>query len=299
MSKKGGSSPPPAPDPVATANAQTASNIQTAQENQRLNMVNSYGPDGSVTYQSDPSAPGGYSQTTTLSPYQQQLYNLGNQAAVGAYGIANDQLGRVNSALSSQMSAPTLERFNQPDFNSAVNAARDNAYGYATSRLDPQWDQRQQQLETQLANQGLDRNSTAYRTAMGDFGRDRNDAYNQAWQSSYATGQDAEQQGFGQYMQGLDQRNSAAQGGWSNSIYAANQPINQLSALLSTGQVQMPGGIGYSPSHIAGTDVAGITQQNYANNLSRYNIQQQSRNSMLGGLFGLGGAVLGGKWFSG
>lgn len=58
--------------------------------------------------------------------------------------------------------------------------AEDAIYQSATSRLDPQWQQRQTDLETQLAQSGISRNSEAYTRAMADFNRQRSDAYQQA-----------------------------------------------------------------------------------------------------------------------
>jgi hypothetical protein len=58
--------------------------------------------------------------------------------------------------------------------------AENAIYQSATSRLDPQWDQRQQTMETDLANRGITGNSEAYTRAMADFNRQRTDAYEQA-----------------------------------------------------------------------------------------------------------------------
>lgn len=59
--------------------------------------------------------------------------------------------------------------------------ARDKAenaiYGRETARLDPQYAQREQAMNAQLANQGLAPGSTAATAMQGQFGRDRNDAY--------------------------------------------------------------------------------------------------------------------------
>ena len=71
--------------------------------------------------------------------------------------------------------------------------AEDAIYGSAASRLDPQWDQRRQSLETDLANRGISANSDAYSRAVGDFDRSRNDAYAQA-QMNAITGGGAEAQ---------------------------------------------------------------------------------------------------------
>ena len=75
----------------------------------------------------------------------------------------------------------------------ARSSAEDAIYKSATSRLDPQWQQRQTDLETQLANSGISRNSDAYSKAMSDFNSQRTDAYNQA-QMSAVTGGGAEAQ---------------------------------------------------------------------------------------------------------
>lgn len=118
MSKKG-STPAPTPvDPTVVAAAQTQSNEDTAANNQKLNMINTTGPNGSVSYQVDPSAPGGYSQNTTLSPGQQQTYDLTNQANNAALTTANQQIGRVNDALSTPFSYDSL-----PALQYGANAA--------------------------------------------------------------------------------------------------------------------------------------------------------------------------------
>lgn len=247
MSKKGGAQVAPV-DPVATSNAQTASNIATAQEQQRLNMINSNGPTGSVKYQADPSAPGGYSQTTSLSPAEQQTYDLSKQAENGALNTANTQLGRVNDALATPLTTDGLPAlsggvdlshlntggiqtsFNtgQPlqygfnpgqavqgqvgpqDLSAASKQAQDAAYGQAASRLDPQFAQSEEQLRNSLANQGLSQNSDAYRTALDNFSRGKNDAYSTAQNAAVNQGNAASQQLFDQSLQQGQFANQAA-----------------------------------------------------------------------------------------
>ena len=80
-----------------------------------------------------------------------------------------------------------------------------------------------------------------------------------------------------------------------DEAYAARaNPINEISALLSGGQVSTPNFAIAQPAQMPTTDVAGITQQNYQNQMAAYQQQQASRNAMMGGLFGLGGAALSG-----
>lgn len=245
MGKKSGPSAPPAPDPTVVSAAQAEANIKTAQEQQRLNMVNATGPYGQVTYTADPTAPGGYRQTTTLSQGEQAVYDLGNSANVGALQLANQQVGRIGQALATPLSTdglpglsggsdlgagqgirstfdtgPALQYgFNQGqqiqgqvggDLNAARQQAIDATYSQATSRLDPRFDRAQSQLDTRLANQGLSMNSAAAQNAQEQFGRDRNDAYNQAQFSAIQAGEDAAQGQFGRQLSQGQFANQAA-----------------------------------------------------------------------------------------
>lgn len=100
--------PPPAPDPVAVSQAQAQSNIETARENQRLNMVGTSGPQGAVSWVADPTQPGGYRQVTSLSQPEQQSYDLSKQAENAALGVANQQIGRVGGALEAPLTLDGL-----------------------------------------------------------------------------------------------------------------------------------------------------------------------------------------------
>lgn len=110
MGKKSGPTPPPPPDPVKTAQAQAQANIETAREQQRLNLINTYGPQGSVVYAADPNAPGGYRQTTALSPEEQAIYGASKGVELGAVNVAGDQLGRVRTALETPLDTRGLPR---------------------------------------------------------------------------------------------------------------------------------------------------------------------------------------------
>jgi hypothetical protein len=89
MGKKSGSAPQ-APDPVATAQAQTSQNIATARKQAELNRVNSYSPFGSLTYsRADPIFDeSGYN--AALSEWQKQI---------DALGTAPNQTQKVNTGI--------------------------------------------------------------------------------------------------------------------------------------------------------------------------------------------------------
>jgi hypothetical protein len=83
----------------------------------------------------------------------------------------------------------------------AINAA----YGQASSRLDPMWNQREEATRTRLLNQGLDPSSEAYRNEMGSIGQQRNDAYMGAMNSAIGQGTAAGSQAFQNNMMARQQ----------------------------------------------------------------------------------------------
>lgn len=289
MGKKSSPTPPPAPDPTAVANAQSQANIASAQAQQKMNMVNTSGPYGTVTYGSDPNAPSGYSQTTTLNPQEQQILDSGNKAQIGALGVANDQIGRVASALDKGLDPSGVQTtFNQggplqssyapggqiqssydpggtiksqfqhgqqvqgqvgpQDLTGAYQAAANASYNQAASRLDPQWDLQQKQLQTQLANQGLSQDSDAYKNALDQFQRQKTDAYNQANYSSQGQGLNAENTIYNQALSQGQFANQAAGQEYTQNLGAAqfsnqaqaqyNQEMANLAQFANSAQAQ-------------------------------------------------------------
>lgn len=65
-----------------------------------------------------------------------------------------------------------------------------------------------------------------------------------------------------------------------------NQPINEITALLSGSQVAAPNFNQFQPQAFPVTDVAGNIWQNYQGQMNNYNQQMGARNSLLGNLFG-------------
>lgn len=75
--------------------------------------------------------------------------------------------------------------------------AEDAIYQSATSRLDPQWQKQQQDMQTDLANRGISVNSEAYSRAMEDFQRGKTDAYQQANMAAITGGGAEAQRNYG------------------------------------------------------------------------------------------------------
>lgn len=156
------------------------------------------------------------------------------------------------------------DQYSKPMDLSSVPQIADKAYSAMTSRLDPQWQQREGMEYQRLANQGLSPGGEAYDNAMRNFGNQRNDAYQQANLAAIQT------------MPQTYQLASAAY----------NQPLNTFNALRTGAQVQNPQfqGTGSGTNYLGAAQSLGQAgQQQYGTEVGQYN-------AMMNGLFGLGGA---------
>jgi hypothetical protein len=256
-------SPPPAPDYSGAANATAAGNLQAAQYATKANRVNQYTPYGNLTYsQADPNDPNSqWSSNISLSPTGSALLGYQDAASLGLGQQTTNALGRVDQSLS------------QPFDQSSVNDIYNKSYDAQTARLDPQWNARQQQTETQLVNQGLHPGTEAYDNAMRDFNTGRNDAYSQATQSAIST---------------MPQTYGLA-------ASARNQPLNELNALRTGSQVTNPTFNSSIPQQqtTAGANLSGATQATGQYNQGLYNQQVATNNSQNSALMGLVGTAAG------
>lgn len=246
-------SEPSPPNPVTTAQAQTASNVQTAETQQTLNDTNQITPYGSVNYaQTGVGADGApiTTATTTLSPAVQNLENS---------NIANDQ---AQSGIEGELAGNAASELSTP-LNLGPSALQTQMNQESEATLNPQWANLDQQSAQNIYDQGLAPGSQGYTAETQNQSTLQNQAYDQAYNAN----------------------ESAAQNALTTQY---NEPLNALSALQSGSQVSQPG-VGTAAAapqtSVAGTNVAGIDQTSYAD-------QAAQSNAMLGGLFGLGSAGL-------
>lgn len=284
-------SPPPAPDPTVTAAAQSAANTSTAAAQSALNNVNQVTPYGNLTYSQSGSytTPNGdtvpqYTATTTLTPDEQNAVNNQQQLTSGLYGLANDQLGRINSSVSTPFD---LSQFGPaPTADSNVLQNNINAsYNQATSRLDPQYAQAQEQQDAQLRNQGFTPGTAGYDAAMSNFNQAKTDAYQTAENNAVAQGNAAE---ANQY----NLSSSAYQTAIQNALMQRELPLNEASALESGGQIQSPSLVGTGQTGISPTNVTGAfgLQQSALQNAYSGNVAQTTANNNAAA--GLGSSAL-------
>lgn len=264
-------SAPAAPDPVATAKAQGDMNQNTATTQQLLNMVNQTGPDGSISYNQTGSnsfvgADGKtysvpqFTQTTSLSPTAQGIFDINNQTKTNLAGIGRDQSAKIGALLGTNLKLG----------NEATEA---RLMELGSARLDPKFAKDEEAMRTRLSNQGIAPGSAAYKAEMDNFNYGKNDAYNQLFLT-----------GRGQANQEL--------------MAERNAPINEISALLSGTQISNPSYGGAPQTQVGGVDYTGMVNNNYNAQMQQYQSQLSQNNAAMGGMFGLagtlGGAALGG-----
>lgn len=285
-------SAPAAPDPTVTAQAQTTSNIDTAKANATLNRINQYTPYGSSTYDItgyDASGIPQYSQTTALSPTEQNLLNTYQTGQQNLGNIALGMQGQVANSYQNPIDTSQLpgvaSKVNLGDTSSQIQQAQDAAYKGQTQYLDPQYARAQEQLQSQLTNQGIPQGSEAWNNAMNQFNEQKQAAYGNAGLQAVQAGNQEQNTLFGQGLSSADLQNAAQAQGMQQLFALRNQPLNEYNALISGAQVQNPAFTATPTANQANTDIAGITNQGYQNQLAQYNAQTQAMNN----LYSLGG----------
>lgn len=239
---------PTPPDPIATATAQG-----------ELNRINQNTPYGSLSYDTSGKNPDGtpqYTQNVTLSPSEQNLFNMGQQGQQQLGQIALGGLDRVQSAYG--------QNFDPSNYGASLKQAQDAAYGAQTQYLDPQFQQQGQTLDAKLANMGLSQGDRAYDDAQKNFGLQKQQAYQGAQNAAIGAGNQEQQILFNQ---GLTQY---------------NQPLNTYNALMSGAQVQNP-----TFQQAPGIDYANIANQAFQNQNTAY----QNKMAGVNNLFSLGGSL--------
>ena len=318
MSKGG----PKAPDPYATAAAQSQQNKQSILDSARVNQINQQTPFGSVTYTGAIGSPN-RTQVSTLSPDQQQLLDTRTS-------LANAVAGNIPTSGLDFSALPSLPTSSDvpilPDagvsfstqlptnFDQARQDTTKAQFDLAKNLLQPGFDQATKQLDTRLINQGIPLNSEAYNTAMGNLQRGQNETLTNAAYQAVGAGNQEQQNLFGQalsaraqelqaqglsYDQALQQAQTelqaqgqqfgqglaARQQGLNEATTAQTLPISQLASILSGAQVQTP--TPYTPAQYqqSAPDITSLINQQYQNQAAN----QQANNS---GLFGLAAAAL-------
>lgn len=252
-----------------------------------------------------------FSQPFSASGLPQVTGSVQNPSTGIASQVANPNIGVASQVNGGQSTSD------------AIKSAQDAAYKSQTQYLDPQFQQAGKALDNSLINQGITQGSEAYNNAQTTFGNQKQQAYqgaqnaatlagqgeqntlfgqglsaaglqNQAQQQLYGQNlsgaslqNEAQQQQFGQNLSGANLQNQASAQALNQQLGLYNQPLNTYNALATGAQVQNPNFTSVPATNQAGTDVAGITNSAYQNQLAQYQQQQAGINN----LFSLGGSL--------
>lgn len=345
-----GPSAPKAPDYTGAAEAQSQGSIDLANQQTWANRPNMTTPWGSMTWTpSTTTDPTTGKQMTSwagnlqLTPDQQQA--LDSQMAIqqGRSQAAQGLLGQATDAFSTPMDWSSLpaqsgnvqagQRQNmdqapgniQTGMTNTAGDWRQQAQDAVWKMQEPMLQQRRDQLETQLTNQGITRGSEQWNSAMQQMGDEEERArlasvgagrdeasmlFNQDLQSGQFANS-AQQQQFAQEMARLGFNNNNVGQTLSDQIAAGNfnnsnrqqaisegemqrsQPLNELNALLTGQQVSSPNMPAFNTATRADApqylNAAGMQ---YQSALDRYNGGQAGQAGLMSGLFSLGGAAM-------
>lgn len=255
-------SAPATPDYVGAANAQGAANKDTAIASAKLSnpwMTTPYGTrkiDYSGKMTGDELVP---FITDELTPLGAQRQAQEERMYTSLGNVAESGLGRISDAFGTKLSV------------NGVDDLQNKAEASIMNRLNPMWDRREEQLRTRMANQGIPLGSEAYSNEMRDFNTGRNDAESQA------------------IMAAMQQRPQALQ----EELAIRNVPLNEVNALRSGSQVNLPQFQQYTGQDIQSSPLFAAAQATGQDQLGAYNAQTAYRSALINGLLGAGGKAAG------
>lgn len=252
---------PQAPDPFVTAQAQGGMNRDTAITQMQLNAGTQVNPWGTVSTQQTGTngftdSTGRYvetpqfTQTTTLSPSQQAIFDQSQRAESNMAGIAADQ-------------SEFLQGYLAQPFEFGNAEAEQWAFDRASPRILEQQARNEATMRATLANKGIREGSAAWNAEMQRLTNANTDQMNQL-----------ELTGRGQ--------------AFTEALATRNQPINEITALLSGSQVSNPGAMSNPMPQVGvgGVDYTGLVGENFRS-------QTAAHQAKMGGLFGLASAGIG------
>ena len=249
---------------------------------------------------------------------RQRLANQGLVAGGEAYQNEMRTMGQNRNDLELQAAAQGINldaMMNQQGFQHAqaqgqfgneaqlaqFNAAMQNT-GLGNQAIQQNYENQLAQFNARLQNAGLGNQAIQqnYENQLSQFGAGlqnaalNNSAIQQNYQNQLAsqTAQNAAiAQNYNQQL-GMAQFGNEAQGqSLSQQLAIRNQPLNEISGLMSGSQIQMPQFQGYTGANIAAAPVYQGVQDTFQGQMDQYAIRQAAKNATTQGLMSLGGSL--------
>lgn len=270
---------PAAPDYVGAAEATSAGNLEMAREAVEANRVNQFTPWGSSTWQRPTEEGGTWTQTTSLSPEQQRLFDLNNQTStrMGEIGLAG--LGASADIFNTPFSTDQFGTVS--DFGTN----RQRTMDAMLSRVNSQVGQDREAASAQLIAQGIPMGSEAYNREMERIDRQLTDARQQA-----------EIAATNQAVQESQADNERRRQMIQEALLERQTPLNELNAFRTGTQVQSPQFSDVPQMQTPlGPDYMGAATAQGQWDMGQYNADMSTQNAIVSGLFGLGSGYLAGR----
>ncbi len=295
----GKSEAPQAPNPnvVAAANAREQKEVAAYNAAMAPNIVSPYYTQTRTRTGTDATTGAPlYTDTIKVSDNAQRTINQNLENQYNLSRVATNFLNNANNTLSNPVNTSGLNY--QRNIGSGNNEelaqkAQDALYAKQTAILDPQYQQKKQALESQLANQGIQLGSSAYDRAMNNFNQQQDYAYSNARNDAIGGAINYGNTLFNQDVTRNNAYNSAISAELQKLFAQNNQALNQYTALASGSQVQSPNFQQQAIQPVNPTDMTSLYNNQYQSQLANYNAGVAGNNSLFGGLFGLGSAALG------
>lgn len=283
-----GSAAPPAPDYAGAANVQAASSKEATTTQNWANRPTINTPWGSQTWgagsTTDPStgqAVTDWTQNINLTPQSQQALNDQQQITAGRSGIAKGLMGQVANATATPFNWDGISKVGD------LKSAQDDAFTKMSASLQPGRTQQNTDLDTKLANMGLPRNSEAWNRAKTQL---------QGQWSQEDKGLLAQSLSEGRADIGTEQSQRTA--GIAEEAQKRGMSLNELNALLTGQQVNMPAGMSAAPGSTANASQANQAltaagmQGNYGLTAAQMNAQNNNWGAGIGGVASLAAAFI-------
>ena len=234
-----------------------------------------------------------WTQNQTLDPQLQAALDSQMGLMQGRSELAGGLQGRLNES----MGAVDYDQFRDvsevEDPFAFRQKSEDAAYARATSRLDPRFQQSDEALEVKLRNQGLAPGDQAYDAAMGNYGREKTDAYQAAQNESVSQGRDESNLGFSQQQSQQNQTSQLRQQEIAEFLRARGQPLDDINNLVAGQGVQPASQAGFqSGGSYQGQDVMGAGTSQYKASMDAFNAKQAQKQGMMSGAASLAGMAM-------
>jgi endosialidase-like protein len=211
------------------------------------------------------------------------MARMNPQLAIEKQGIVQ-QLADQGIRYGSQAYTSAMDNYNRQ-----ANDARFAAIGQAGSEQ-----QRMNDMAAQRAGFENAAQQQAYNEAQGR-GTFANQAQGQNFQQAAARadfGNAGLAAQVAQAQTGFNAQNMA-RNQYMNEQYALrNQPINEISSLISGSQISNPNFVNTPNNQIPTTDVAGLINNRFSQDMSIYQQQNQNYQQQMAGIYGLAGGLL-------